>query len=113
MMDFVFKPSLRLACDVTVRTLDDAAEFARTYVGPRLPHRRDRLCTVSKRYPFRRHAARLVLRCARVAGAVGIDVERPRGTLDDLFRDHDLLDAFEARQVEHGVEQDTFHDRAQ
>ena len=43
MMDFVFKPSLRLARDVTVRTLDDAAEFARTYVGPRLPHRRDRL----------------------------------------------------------------------
>src|SRR5262249_57039938 len=41
MMDFVFKPSLRLARDVTVRTLDDAAEFARTYVGPRLPHRRD------------------------------------------------------------------------
>jgi hypothetical protein len=40
---FVFKPSLRLACDVTVRTLDDAAEFARTYVGPRLPHRRDRV----------------------------------------------------------------------
>jgi hypothetical protein len=46
---------------------------------------------------------------ARVAGPVGpgIDVERPRGALDDLFRDHDLLDAFEARQVEHGVEQDT------
>ena len=43
MMDFVFKPSLRLARDVTVRTLDDAAEFARTYVGPRLPHRRDRM----------------------------------------------------------------------
>ena len=42
-MDFVFKPSLRLARDVTVRTLDDAAEFARTYVGPRLPHRRDRV----------------------------------------------------------------------
>src|SRR6516165_4499674 len=64
----------------------------------------------------RRRTARLVLRCARVAGpvgAVGVDVERPRGTLDDLFRDHDLLDAFEARQVEHGVEQDTFHDRAQ
>src|SRR5262245_39568041 len=43
MMDFVFKPSLRLARDVTVRTLDDAAEFAQTYVGPRLPHRRDRV----------------------------------------------------------------------
>jgi hypothetical protein len=40
---FVFKPPLRLARDVTVRTLDDAAEFARTYVGPRLPHKRDRM----------------------------------------------------------------------
>src|SRR6266576_1286460 len=57
----------------------------------------------------------LVLRCARVAGPVGpgIDVERPRGALDDLFRDHDFLYAFEARQVEHRVEQDTFYDRAQ
>jgi hypothetical protein len=43
MADFVFEPPLRLVRDVTVRTLDDAAEFARTYVGPRLPHRRDRL----------------------------------------------------------------------
>ena len=64
----------------------------------------------------RRRAARLVLRCARVSrpvGAGGIDVERPRRALDDLFRDHDLLHAFEARQIEHGIEQDTFHDRAQ
>ena len=43
MMEFVFDPPLRLAREVTVRTLDDAAEFARTYVGPRLPHRRDRI----------------------------------------------------------------------
>jgi hypothetical protein len=43
MTNFVFDPLLRLARDVTVRTLDDAAEFARTFVGPRLPHRRDRL----------------------------------------------------------------------
>jgi hypothetical protein len=35
MADFVFEPPLRLVRDVTVRTLDDAAEFARTYVGPR------------------------------------------------------------------------------
>jgi hypothetical protein len=41
--DFVFEPPLRLARDVTVRTLGDAAEFTRTYVGPRLPHRRDRV----------------------------------------------------------------------
>ena len=43
MTDFVFEPPLRLACDVTLRTLDDAAEFARTYVSPRLPYRRDRV----------------------------------------------------------------------
>jgi hypothetical protein len=43
MTDFVFEPPLRLAREVTVHTLDDAAELARTYIGPRLPHRRDRL----------------------------------------------------------------------
>jgi hypothetical protein len=43
MTDFVFDPPLRLAREITVRTLDDAADFARTYVGPRLPRRRDRL----------------------------------------------------------------------
>ena len=43
MTDFVFEPPLRLARDVTLRTLDDAAEFARTYVSPRLPYRRDRV----------------------------------------------------------------------
>ena len=32
---------------------------------------------------------------------------------DHLFGDHDLLDAFQRRQLEHGVEQDRFHDRAQ
>jgi hypothetical protein len=46
MANFVFDPPVRLARDVTVRTLDDAAEFARTYVGPRLPRRRDRLVRV-------------------------------------------------------------------
>ena len=43
MTEFVFEPPLRLAREVSVRTLDDAADFARTYVGPRLPQRRDRL----------------------------------------------------------------------
>jgi hypothetical protein len=43
MPEFVFEPPLRLAREVTVRTLDDATDFARTYVGPRLPRRRDRL----------------------------------------------------------------------
>src|ERR1043166_5870852 len=42
-----------------------------------------------------------------VAGAVGVDVKRARGRLHHLFGDHHLLDAFEAGQVEHGVEQDT------
>ena len=46
MAEFVFDPPLRLARDFTVRTLDDAAEFARTHVGPRLPRRRDRLVRV-------------------------------------------------------------------
>jgi hypothetical protein len=39
MTDFVFEPPLRLAREVTLRTLDDAAEFARTYVGPRMVRR--------------------------------------------------------------------------
>jgi hypothetical protein len=43
MTDFVFQPPIRLARVVAVRTLDDAAEFARTYAGPRLPYRRDRV----------------------------------------------------------------------
>jgi hypothetical protein len=43
MTDFVFEPPLRLVREVTVRTLDDAAEFARTYVAPRVPYRRDRV----------------------------------------------------------------------
>ena len=43
MTEFVFEPPLRLAREVTLRTLDDAADFARTYVGARLPRRRDRL----------------------------------------------------------------------
>ena len=46
MANFVFNPPLHLAGDVTVHTLDDAAEFARTYVGPKLPRRRDRLVWV-------------------------------------------------------------------
>src|SRR5262245_36621616 len=57
--------------------------------------------------------AHLGARFARPVGAVGVDVEWPRGALDYLFRDHDLFDAFEARQVEHGIEQDALHDRAQ
>ncbi len=43
MTDFVFQPPIRLVREVTVRTLDDAAEFARTYEGPRLAYRRERV----------------------------------------------------------------------
>jgi hypothetical protein len=43
MTDFVFESPLRLAREVTLRTLDDAADFARAYVGCRLPRRRDSL----------------------------------------------------------------------
>ena len=46
MTDFLFQPPIHLARVVAVRTLDDAAEFARTYVGPKLPRRRDRLVRV-------------------------------------------------------------------
>jgi hypothetical protein len=41
MTEFVFDPPLRLKRDVTVRTLDDAADFTRKYVGSKLPLRRD------------------------------------------------------------------------
>jgi hypothetical protein len=41
----------------------------------------------------------------RATGASGVHVERSRGALDDLPRDHDLLDAFETRQVEHGLKE--------
>src|SRR5262249_288866 len=45
-------------------------------------------------------------RVAGTIGAVGVDVEGPRGALDDLRRDHHFLDPLEARQIEHRVEQD-------
>ena len=41
MAEFVFDPPLHLKRGVTVRTLDDAADFARKYVGARLSRRRD------------------------------------------------------------------------
>src|ERR1700730_14348124 len=40
-------------------------------------------------------------------------MQRWRGSLHDLLRDHHFLDAFEARQLEHGVQQNAFHDRTQ
>jgi hypothetical protein len=41
MSEFVFDPPLRLAGDVTVRTLDDAAAFTRTYKTAQQPMVRD------------------------------------------------------------------------
>src|SRR4051794_32902245 len=60
-------------------------------------------------------AGGFALRSARAggAGASSVDIERPRGALHNFPRDHHLLDTFEARQLEHGVEQDALHDRAQ
>src|SRR5437667_3310861 len=49
----------------------------------------------------------------RAVGTVRIDVERTRGSLDHFARDHDLFDAFQARKIEHGLEQDALEDRAQ
>jgi hypothetical protein len=59
-------------------------------------------------------AGKFALRPARtrVAGASSVDVERLCGALHDFPGDYDLLDAFEARQVEHGVEQNALHDGA-
>ena len=41
MAEYVFNPPLRLAREVSVRTLDDAAEYVRTYVGSKHPTWRD------------------------------------------------------------------------
>src|SRR5476649_2511035 len=49
----------------------------------------------------------------RAVGTIRVDVERARGSLDHFARDHDFLDAFQARQIEHGLEQDAFEDRTQ
>src|SRR6266478_707901 len=46
-------------------------------------------------------------------GTIGVDIERAGGTLDHFARDHDLFDAFQARQIEHGFEQDAFENRTQ
>src|SRR5258705_626408 len=45
--------------------------------------------------------------------AVRIDVERTGGSLDHFARDHDLFNAFQARKIEHGLEQDAFENRTQ
>ena len=47
---------------------------------------------------------------AGTIGAVSVDVERPCRALDHLLRDHHFFDPFEARQIEHGVEQNALHD---
>src|SRR6185312_10395080 len=45
-------------------------------------------------------------------GTIGVDVERASGPFDHLARDHDLLDALQPRQIEHGFKQDAFENRA-
>ena len=50
---------------------------------------------------------------AGTIGVVGVDVQRWGRALDDLPRDHQLLDILEARQIEHDIEQDALHDRPQ
>ena len=37
---------------------------------------------------------------------LGVDIERPRFAFDHIRPDDDLLDAVEAGQIEHGIEQD-------
>ena len=41
MAEFVFDPPLRLTRGVTVRMLDQAAAFARSYIDTKLPRRRE------------------------------------------------------------------------
>src|SRR6516162_1772343 len=48
-----------------------------------------------------------------LTSASGVRVEWSRGALHDLLRDCDLLDAFEARQLEHSVKEYGLHDGAQ
>src|SRR6266700_2277462 len=49
----------------------------------------------------------------RTIGTIGVDVERASGAFDHFARNHHFLDAFEAREIEHGLEQDALQDRAQ
>src|SRR6266702_3369669 len=46
-------------------------------------------------------------------GTIGVDVERTSRPLDYFARDHDLFDAFQSRQVEHGLEQNAFENGTQ
>src|SRR5262245_66618669 len=46
-------------------------------------------------------------------GTVRIDVQRTCSSLDHLARDDDFLDAFQAREVEHGLDQAALQDRTQ
>src|SRR5689334_11404922 len=49
----------------------------------------------------------------RAIRTVGVDVERTRGPLHHFARDHHFLNTFEAREIEHGLEQNALEDRAQ
>src|SRR5580704_13909689 len=51
-------------------------------------------------------------RFAGTSRTVRVNIQRRRGSLHDLLRDHHFLDALKARQLEHGIEQDDLHDKA-
>src|ERR1700684_188965 len=46
-------------------------------------------------------------------GTVGVDVERTRRSFHNFARDHDLFDTFQARKIEHGLEQNALKDGTQ
>ena len=49
----------------------------------------------------------------RALEAIGVDVERLRRSFHNFARDRDFLDTLEARELEHGLEQDALEDRPQ
>ena len=79
--------------EVLRRLLTDVANELRDQ-GSTDAELRSRFCPLSIRRKLHRPRA-----------ASGVAVERPRGALHDMLRDHHLLDTVEARQVEHGVKE--------
>jgi hypothetical protein len=49
-------------------------------------------------------------RVASTIRALCVNIQRRRGSLHDLLRDHHFLDALKTWQFEHGIEQDDLHD---
>src|SRR5271166_2512401 len=48
---------------------------------------------------------------ADILAPVGVDVEGPGGSVDHLLADHHALDSLQTGKVEHGIEEDSLHDR--